>query len=788
MVKNLEKDKAYRKMLIAHSQNDSGEWHRLEDHLRKVADLAGEFSAVWGDSLWASLAGAWHDLGKARPGFQRYVQHDCNAHIETRVPAPDKNHSGAGALHAAKEFAGVLDSQSAVFLARVLQYLIAGHHSGLADWHPSEFDNQGLAARLADSETHTEYTEAIRGMTEQGLSPTPTPDAASLTKAAYKLLGSKAPLARSLALRMLFSALVDADFLDTESHFNTAKAASRAAFPPLSHYADQLQAHLKELNARIQATGQAETSVMVARAQVQKACLDTASQSPGVFSLTVPTGGGKTLSSLAFALEHARNHNLRRVVYAIPYTSIIEQTASVFAGIFGEGRVIEHHSQTDAKAGDETAASRLACENWDGPLIVTTNVQLFESLFASRTSRCRKLHRLAGSVIVLDEAQMLPPEFLQPILDTLNLLLAHYRISLVLCTATQPVLTDRSNFDPSKNMRGLPEPRPIIPAPAALFEQLRRTEINWPVDLRVDTELSHLAEQVQLEPCTLVILNTRKDAMELARLLPRENTLHLSAAMCGAHRAQVIGEIRARLSRHATGEESNLYVVSTQLIEAGVDVDFPVVWRALAGLDSIAQAAGRCNREGRLAGRLGQVRVVVRPIPRSLTQLRTAVETTISLHTEGFPDALAPEAFERYFKLFYARQSSYDVQDIGELLSERSGQMEFNFRSAAAKFKLIDDKDQASLLIPLHRRLSGHDHLETLIAQLARGDTDRWLMRSVQRYVLNIREERFSELLKTNAVMPLANGLYLLDDDNHYDSRFGLLPRDEPLDAMTLVQ
>lgn len=775
-------------MLIAHSQNGAGEWHKLDEHLHKVGELAAEFSAIWGDALWARLAGAWHDLGKARPGFQRHVQRDRDAHIESREPHSEKTHSAAGALHALSEFRRLLDARSADPLARVLQYLIAGHHAGLADWQPTEFDLQGLAARLAQPQATTEYEESLRALADAGQSVLPAPDLTSLSAAARSLLSADQPLTRSLALRMLFSALVDADFLDTEAHFDATVAARRAAYPSLDKYADQLQGYLHVLSERVHASGQAGSPVMTARAEVLQACLASATQPPGVFTLTVPTGGGKTLSSLAFALEHARRHGLRRVIYAIPYTSIIEQTASVFAGIFGEGRVIEHHSQAEAEPSAETTASRLACENWDAPLIVTTNVQLFESLFASRTSRCRKLHRLAGSVIVLDEAQMLPPEFLQPILDTLSALLARYRISLVLCTATQPVLTDRSSFDPRKALRGLPEPQPIIAAPAGLFRQLRRTEIRWPADLSTPAELPALAEHVQAEPCALVILNTRKDAIELARLLPRESTLHLSAAMCGAHRAQVIADIRARLARRAAGTDETLHVISTQLIEAGVDVDFPVVWRALAGLDSIAQAAGRCNREGRLAGRLGQVRVVVRPIPRTLAQLRSAAETTISLHAEGLPDALAPEAFERYFKLFYARQKSHDAHGIIELLSETSGPMEFNFRSAAAKFKLIDDEDQASLLIPLHRKLDGHAHLEPLIARLARGDTDRWLLRSVQRYVLNIRFRQLDELLKTRAVTALASGLYLLDDDHRYDARFGLLTSDNPLDALTMVQ
>jgi CRISPR-associated endonuclease/helicase Cas3 len=773
-------------MLIAHSKSPAGEFHGLDAHLAKVATLAAQFSAAWGDPCWARLAGAWHDLGKARAGFQRYVQQNPDAHIEGRVAGPEKTHATAGALHAFAEFERRLDSKSADPLARALQYLIAGHHSGLADWQP--VDHGGLAPRLASAAAQAEYADALLGLAEAGWAPEAAPDAATLKAAGQTLLGDRRPLTRSLALRMVFSALVDADFLDTEAHFNPDQATRRSSFQTITRYAEQLQAHLAAMALRVQANGQADSAVMRVRAQVQQACLNQAVQAPGVFTLTVPTGGGKTLSSLAFALEHARHNGLRRVVYAIPYTSIIEQTASIFAGIFGAEQVIEHHSQSEAKDGDETTASRLACENWDAPLIVTTNVQLFESLFASRTSRCRKLHRLAGSVIVLDEAQMLPPEFLQPILDTLNVLLSRYRISLVLCTATQPVLTDRTSFDPRRVLRGLPTAKPIVATPETLFEQLRRTEIRWPKDLVAHLELTALAAQVEAEPCGLVIVNTRKDAMELARLLPRSTTLHLSAAMCGAHRAQVVAETRARLANRSGGNDAPLHVISTQLIEAGVDVDFPVVWRALAGLDSIAQAAGRCNREGRLVGHLGQVRVIVRPIPRSLAQLRSAAESTVSLMAEGLPDALAPEAFERYFKLFYARQKSHDAKGIVELLSERSGQMEFNFRSAAEKFKLIDDEGQASLLIPLHRILQGHDQLAPLVAQLARGDTDRWLLRSVQRYVLNIRQRQLDDLLKTHSVTPLASGLYLLEDEHRYDARFGLLQSDNPLDALTMVQ
>lgn len=770
-------------MLLAHSQNSEGHWHALPEHLAKVAALAGTFSQAWGDLFWAQLAGGWHDFGKARRGFQIHVRCDPDAHIEGRVADSDKTHSAAGALHARAEFVRVLGSPAAAVLARPLEYLIAGHHAGLADWQP--VDHAGLSTRLGHPLAKTEYEQAHEAVAAQGLALVDAPLPSVLLAEAGRLFSDPLPLGRALELRMLFSALVDADFLDTESHFDAGKTAQRCSFPPIAHYAEQLQAHLAAKLAQVRAEGRAEDPVMQARGEVLAACRAKAALPPGVFSLTVPTGGGKTLSSLSFALEHARHHGLRRVVYAIPYTSIIEQTASVFAGIFGAEQVLEHHSQAQEKDGSETTATRLAAENWDAPLVVTTNVQLFESLFAARTSRCRKLHRLAGSVIVLDEAQMLPPEFLQPILHALNVLLARFRISLVLCTATQPVLTDIKSHDPRKGLTGLPASQPLIDNPARLFQRLQRTRIHWPRDIATPTELPDLAERLHVTPCALAIVNTRKDAMDLARLLPRETTLHLSAAMCGAHRADVLADLRQRLKR---GEP--LHLISTQLVEAGVDVDFPVVFRALAGLDSIAQAAGRCNREGRLSA-LGEVHVFVRPIPKPLALLRSATETTISLHAQGLPKDLGPEDFERYFSVFYSRQHSLDTKGITELLEDRGKSFEFSFRTAADRFKLIDDAGQESLLIPLHEIpeiCEGHQHLAPLIQQAIAGHTDRWLLRKLQRYTLNVHAHQFKALEREGAVTPLPGGGYLLTDVSRYDPRFGLVLGDNPLDALTLVQ
>jgi CRISPR-associated endonuclease/helicase Cas3 len=773
--------------ILAHSANALGQAHGLLEHSTEVGRRAAEFAGILGSPLWGQLAGSWHDLGKARPGFQAYLRANADASIEGRVAGAEKTHSAAGALHARHAFVQQLGEMHGALFARPLEYLIAGHHAGLADWNAGEL-GQGLAPRLAAAEAQREHREAL-AVAEAAfpwLCAAPSrEDLLAAIRAAPGLPPTELKLARSLWLRMLFSTLIDADHLDTEAHFKSEAPTRRAGFPALAHYRDLLREHLARMAGDVADRGLADTAVMRARAGVLAQCRSKAALPPGVFSLTVPTGGGKTLSSLSFALEHACRHGLRRVVYAIPYTSIIEQTASVFGGIFGAESLVEHHSQADADARDETQRSRLACENWDAPLIVTTNVQLFESLFADRPSRCRKLHRLAGSVIVLDEAQMLPPEFLQPILDALNVLLAHYGITLLLCTATQPVLTDHQPFDPTRRLRGLPAPTPIIDEPAALFAQLRRTVVHWPEDLHTPIEWSELLPRLSAHPSALVIVNTRRDAYELTRALP-PGTLHLSAAMCGAHRQAVIQQIRERLRAQRDGELAPLYVVSTQLIEAGVDVDFPVVFRALAGLDSIAQAAGRCNREGRLTQ--GEVHVFVRPIPKLLAQLRNAADTSVSLLDQGLPDTLAPEAFERYFRLFYQRLPGHDVRGVVPELEDREMKLQFNFRTAARKFRLIDDEDQASLLVPYHRIDEQHAPLAALIAKLSNGETDRWLMRATQRYTVTIRKHQLSGLERQGDVKELLPGLYLLQDETIYDRVFGLLPRDVPLDAATLVQ
>jgi CRISPR-associated endonuclease/helicase Cas3 len=536
---------------------------------------------------------------------------------------------------------------------------------------------------------------------------------------------------------------VDADFLDTEQFMSPDKTALRGQYPALAELEPRFEAYMTVLAARAD-----DTPVNRIRALVLDCCRNAAERTPGLFSLTVPTGGGKTLASLAFALRHARHHGKRRIFYVIPYTSIIEQTADVFRGVFGEDAVLEHHSNLDSE--QETPRSRLACENWDSSLIVTTNVQFFESLFAARPSRTRKLHNIINSVVILDEAQLLPPEFLTPILGAIRELSRHYGVSFVLCTATQPALASRRSFDFAFD--GLDDVREIVGDPAAVRElhaQLRRVEVALPEDLQAPTSWEALAAELEIFPRALCIVDRRDDARILHRLLPA-GTVHLSGLMCGQHRAEVIATIKRRLN---AGDP--IRVVSTQLVEAGVDLDFPVVYRALAGLDSIAQAAGRCNREGRLFN-LGRVVVFVPPTQPPVGHLRQACDAGRQVLQRRPPDPLAPELFAEYFQSLYWRKSAerLDSKEIMALLKNNQ-RLEFSFRTAAERFQLIPET-QAPVIVR-------YGDSERWLARLARpgDDLDRKTLRQLQRYVVNIPRRVHQRLLADGAIEERRPGVYV---------------------------
>lgn len=766
--------------------------HALTAHLRSVAArTAGTVTPRARE--WAYLAGLWHDLGKFRPGFQRYIRLDEDAHIESRgIGQREKSHSAAGAVHALQALQdrfGEPGRQAGWLLA----HLIAAHHAGL-------YDSSDLKERLrgggrADSER--EHREAVQGCTACAPELLYLPDALDSRALLPSIPGLREgePLAQALWLRILFSALVDADFLDTEAYLSRGQAERRAAFPPLAEYLTRLDTHLDEMAETVRAAGRADDPVMRARAQVLADCRTAGEQPPGVFSLQVPTGGGKTLASLAFALRHAMAHGLSRVIVAIPYTSIVEQTADVLAAIFGRDHVVEHHSQADGAAGQETARTRLACENWDAPLIVTTNVQLFESLFAARTSRCRKLHRVQRSVIVLDEAQTLPPPFLQPTLDALRLLVNHYGVTLVSCTATQPVLSDIERFDPGESLRGLTRgrtrPREVVQAVQPLYAALERMRLHWPPDLQAPEEIAAVAGRLAAEPAVLAIVNTRRDAAELVQALDAatpegEPTLHLSAAMCGQHRADLIAEIRRRLQMRREGDTRPLRVVATQLVEAGVDIDFPVVFRALAGLDAIAQAAGRCNREGLLGTRGGRVHVFVRPIPAMLTALVRAAQATRAVLGDARPEMLPPALFDAYFRHWYAQFRTDEKQVLPMLRASKD--FDLRLRSAAQAYRLIDDEDQVAVVVPYTPATGPDDRMDAALQALTAGTAERWQLRVLQRRVVQARRRELLTGLQRGDFTEALPGWCVLNDEQRYSRRFGLRAEGAVLDAASLVQ
>jgi CRISPR-associated endonuclease/helicase Cas3 len=663
------------------------EWHDLETHLRDTACAAARFAACYG-ARWAYLAGLWHDAGKYSREFQRMIGVDSTAYCESpgRV-----DHSTAGALLATRTSAGL-----------PLAFVIAGHHAGLAN-------KVNLVGRLTRKKDLLELARA------GGLP----------TEIQIEVLPSLPPwvrdeMAAELWMRFLYSALVDADFLDTEKFYKKeGRSMPQAALPDLQRLLD---AHLETVTTAANCS-----AVNKMRARVLGYCRIAAEWMPGNFTLTVPTGGGKTLASMAFALDHAIRHNLRRVIVVLPFTSIIEQSAKTYREVFGEGVVIEHHSNLDPER--ETPQNRLASENWDAPVIVTTSVQFFESLFSNRSSRCRKLHNVAESVVVFDEVQTFPAELLAPITDVLNQLSEHYCTTQVFCTATQPALGPRSDtVPPTPGVRGL---REIVADPPREFDAVRdRYVVQLPEIDKPAVAWEDLAGQVRAHPRVLVVVNRRDDAALLARLVGGR-AFHLSARMCAAHRKDVLERIRDLLK-----SMEPCRVVSTQLIEAGVDIDFPVVFRAMAGADSLAQAAGRCNREGRNA-EPGIFNVFTPPTAPPRGILRLGYQEAEILLRAGQLDLLSPQTFTRYFESFY-NKCDHDAKGVNQARGS------FNFEDTARLFHMIEDAGQP-VAAPYGQ---GPDRVE----RLRREGPTRRNLRALQPFLVNLYAGEIGKLAAAGAI------------------------------------
>jgi len=730
-------------MNYAHSlKNQPKEkWQGLEEHAAQVAARAAGFANTFASGEWAKLAGLLHDFGKARKSFQDYLKRS-NGLLDTDYDASDHSHSGAGAVWA----------KAALKIWPPIAYCVAGHHAGLPDWVGGITPGGSLANRLEQ---------------EKGIVLEP-PVAAWLQgqEVVWKSFRLHPPWPFkndnlsdiSFWIRMLYSCLTDADYLDTEAFMDAGRTAVRAQYPTLASLTERFFFKLNEKQEL--AKTEKDTEVNRIRAEIRVACEEAANSPPGLFSLTVPTGGGKTLSGAAFALRHALAHGRERIIYVIPYTSIIEQTADVLRGFFGQKNVVEHHSNFDPDK--ETQQSRLAAENWDAPIIVTTNVQFFESLYAHKPGRCRKLHNIVDSVVILDEAQLLPPRLLLPCIEAIRQLTAHYGVSFVLSTATQPALPGLDNI------------REIIPQGMDLYRRLKRTEIVIPENRQIRRSWEDIAEELRDYEQVLCIVNTRQDCRELHVLMPA-GTIHLSATMCGEHRSWVIAEIKRRLD---AGETCR--VISTQLVEAGVDIDFPVVYRAFAGLPSIAQAAGRCNREG-LADKLGQAIVFMPPKAAPIGDLRKAEDAlTNLLATDGF-DVESPASYPKFFEHFYGAQN-----DLGSVfadwLTKDARNFQFQFREAAAAFRMIDDKASATVVV----RYGGN---AALIRSLLAVGPKRDIMRYLQRYTVSIPCHTLTRLRDKGFVEEPHPGIYVQADmASLYSETFGLdVYRDAP-DAEDLIR
>ena len=728
--------------MYAHSVKgqDPRSWEPLARHLQEVADTAAGFAAPFDSGDWAELLGALHDVGKAREAFQKYLLSANGLTDLSYDAAAEHNHSGAGACLVVSMFDKLYDKCEKSRIGRILAYCIAGHHAGLPDWIGGKRPNGALQERLADEKNVLQehaLTDYVR-QCEAGW----CTQAQSL-QAPWVFKASDV----SFWIRMLFSCLVDADFLCTERFMSPEQAGGRGGYPPLAELAATFFAKLDEKEQAAPAT-----EVNRIRAKIRAHCEEAAQQPPGLFSLTVPTGGGKTLSGTAFALRHALEHGLKRIIYVIPYTSIIEQTADVLRDFLGADNVVEHHSNLDPDK--ETQQSRMAAENWDAPVIVTTTVQFFESLYACRTSRCRKLHNIAQSVVILDEAQLLPPHLLWPCTEALAQLVAHYRVCVVLSTATQPALAT------SGPLADVPV-QEIIPNPKSFYSRLKRTDIHLPANRQKRATWEEIADELRQYPQVLCVVNTRRDAKELARLVG-EDTVYLSTLLCGEHRSRKIATIKERL---AAGEA--VRVVSTQLVEAGVDIDFPVVYRAFAGLPSIAQAAGRCNREGR-SETPGKVVVFMPPKASPRGELRKAEDAYSELLASDNPPLPDdPESYPRFFTTFYQALNDDGKERFRDWLARDYAHFAFQFREAADAFKIIEE----NTVLVIVRYGESHKWIDALRAV----GPKREIMRRLQRYTVNIFTTQLPDLLAKCQIeeMPAGCGIYVQTMLSLYDDTFG---------------
>lgn len=705
---------------IAHKRGESDNAEQLLlEHLKNVSELSEKFAKCLNLSDYAEIIGMLHDIGKYSNRFQERI----NGNEKIKV-----DHSTCGSQEAFK------------MKLLMAAFCIAGHHGGIPDiGHRGDIDTDStLTGRLnRNTENYSAWHNEVESSKFKPISEPFTNDRIPYT----------------FILRFLFSCLVDADYLDTEN-FMSNGAVSRDS-------GDELPFLLSLLNNHIEKWQNPSGKLNILRTQMLNECIEVGQKSSDkLFTLTVPTGGGKTISSMAFALNYAAKRRKKRIIYVIPYTSIIEQNAEVFRKIFGMKNILENHSNVDLNnLDDETKIQMmLAAENWDSPIIVTTAVQFFESMFSNKPSKCRKIHNIADSVVIFDEAQMLPLDYLLPCATAIRQLAENYNSAVVLCTATQPNFQSILNLTGKKNELQLTE---ICKSAQNLTDDFRRVNFKYEDKLE-DDEIA-----LELKQCkqVLCIVNKKAHAQKIYSMIGEsDENFHLSTYMYPAHRQRVLEKIRKRLD-----ENKPCRVVSTSLIEAGVDIDFPTVYRAISGIDSILQAGGRCNRENKRNS--SECIVHIFNTDEVLSYQQTNTDAAMEVIKKYGDKIYLPEAIKMYFdNLYYYRDidKTHKVFDKKGIINSLTN---LEFESVAQKFKLIEN-DTKSLYICTEENKKEIDDLR-------HGNYSKELFRNLQKYVVNLYERDFKKLDEACCIEYIDSNFYILSDSNYYSDKTGITFPDE---------
>ena len=700
---------------IAHK--DGERVQSVKAHLEGTAERAGDFAEKFGKREWGYCCGMLHDIGKYAKEFQKKIQENTDDRVD---------HATAGAQ--------VCKEQGRYY--PIMSYCIAGHHAGLPDYGNTAISSSLCGRwkkRICDYQAYKDEIRIPELDTE--------PIAFDKDRNMDFALGT--------FIRMLYSCLVDADFLDTELFMKNGDTG-RNSGESMEILQNRLKNHISEWLKNTD-----EDTINGRRTEILNNCIREGKQKEGIFRLTVPTGGGKTVASLAFALEHAVKNHKDRIIYVIPYTSIIEQNAQVFREILGEENVLENHCNVDYESSEEFKPMQLASENWDKPVVVTTNVQFFESLFANKSSKCRKIHNIANSVIILDEAQMLPMDYLKPCIAMLQELVDSYSASIVLCTATQPALD--SFFSKNELIKEL------CPRMEEQFSFFKRVNYQNLGKIRQD----HLIEKLKKENNALCIVNTKKAAQVIYKELHGEGIYHLSTSMYPKHRKRVLKTIRERLKN-----SEKCIVISTSLVEAGVDLDFATVYRQIAGLDSMIQAAGRCNREGKRE--LSNSIVCIFDLEEFQIAQRQRQQIDVSKGIlQDYTDIADLKAITDYFtRLYHSRGTSLDKKKIMDEFQK----MECNFAKVAKEFKLIEENTKT---IFINRELDA----EELLQELRIKGVTKEKMRKAGQYCIQVYDNTqsentfFDKLNGAGMLRPIAEEMqdfYELVDGEQYSEEYGL--------------